>query len=356
MQDHIVASYGPDGRYTRHSEGAFLRLNDGRILFVYSRFTGTYSDAAPCGLASCYSADEGETWSEPTELLSASMYNTKNIMSVSLMRMQNGDVGLFYGVKAAPNSNRMMLSRSRDEGRTFYKHTECTLPDRPAYYVLNNDRVERLSSGRLIMPLAYHRGGYEPGSKDYHWDGRGWGVFLYSDDDGETWKEAPDVVFPPFTDTDAGLQEPGVIEKQGGILWAYFRTDKMYQYEAFSMDEGLHWTEAQPSRFTSPTSPLKIKRHPETGDLYAVWNPIPNYNGRYTSKAGWGRTPIVWAVSHDDGVTWSENHIIEDGPEHGYCYPAIFFTGDGAMLVAYCAGGPEDGICLARLTIKKIAI
>ena len=356
MQDHIVVSYGPDERYSRHSEGAFLRLKDGRILFVYSRFTGNYHDAAPCGLASSYSWDEGETWSEPRQLLSASMYNTKNIMSVSLMRMQNGDVGLFYGVKATPTCNRKMLSLSSDEGETFYKHIECTLPDRPAYCVLNNDRVERLSTGRIIMPLAYHRGGSDPESDNYYFDGRGVAVFLYSDDDGATWQEAPDIVFAPFTGSNTGLQEIGVIEKKDGTLWGYSRTDKMYQYEFFSFDGGLHWTQAQPFRFTSPRSPLKIKRHPETGDLYAVWNPIPNYNGRYTSKAGWGRTPIVWAVSHDDGVTWSENHTIEDDPEHGYCYPAIFFTKDGGMLVAYCSGGQEDGICLARLTIKKIAI
>ena len=356
MQDHIVVSYGPDDRYSRHSEGAFLRLNDGRILFVYSRFTGTYSDAAPCGLVSSCSSDEGETWTEPRQLLSASMYNTKNIMSVSLMRMQNGDVGLFYGVKATPTCNKKMLSLSNDEGETFYKHIECSLPDRPAYCVLNNDRVERLSSGRIIMPLAYHRGGHSLGPDKYYFDGRGVAHFLYSDDDGATWQEAPDIVFAPFTGSNTGLQEIGVIEKKNGALWGYSRTDKMYQYEFFSFDGGLHWTKAQPSRFTSPRSPLKIKRHPETGDLYAVWNPIPNYNDRYVSKAGWGRTPIVWAVSHDDGLTWSENHNIEDDSEHGYCYPAIFFTKDNAMLVAYCAGGPEDGICLARLTVKKIAI
>ncbi len=351
MKDHIVAAFPPNKTYTRHSEGAFLRLKDGRILFVYSRFTGNFGDDAPSDLVALWSADEGETWTEPVVAISASMYNTENVMSVSLMRMRNGDVGLFYIVKQSPGISRILLSRSNDEGATWYRHVECSLPDRPGYYVLNNDRVERLSTGRLVIPLAYHRGngaGYT--------DGRSAACFLYSDDDGETWKEAPDLVYPPFTGSRSGLQETGVVEKNDGTLWGYNRTDKMYQYEFFSFDGGMHWTEAQPSRFTSPCSPLKIKRKPETGDLYAVWNPIPNYNGRYTSKAGWGRTPIVWAVSHDDGDTWSENHIIEDGPENGYCYPAIFFTKDGAMLVSYCSGGPEDGICLAKQTIMKIAI
>ena len=64
----------------------------------------------------------------------------------------------------------------------------------------------------------------------------------------------------------------------------------------------------------------------------------------------------MWAVSKDDGVTWSELHEIENEDGHGYCYPALFFTKDNAMLCAYCAGGSEDGICLAKLNVMKIAL
>ncbi len=356
MQNHIVASFGPDDRFSRHSEGAFLRLKDGRIFFAYSRFIGGHSDDSPSDLAAAWSSDEGETWSEPVTILRASEHGAKNVMSVSLLRMQNGDLGMFYIVKQAPSVNRLFLARSSDEGRTFYRRVECTLPDRPGYYELNNDRVERLQSGRILLPLALYRGGYEHGSASIYWDSRACMNFLYSDDDGETWQEARDFIYPPFPRSRSGLQEVGALEKKNGVVWAYARTDMMYQYESFSMDGGNTWTQAQPSRFTSPESPMKLKRRPETGDIFAVWNPAPNYNGRGRFPAGWGRTPIVWAVSHDDGASWSESHVIEAGPENGYCYPAMFFTNDGAMLAAYCAGGPEDGICLTRLNICKIAI
>jgi len=355
MQNHIVASFAPDATFTRNSEGAFIRLNDGKILFAFSRFTGSQSDAAPSDLYGIISADEGETWSEPELLISASLYGIKNIMSVSLLRMNNGDIGMFYCTKASPGVNRHMLSRSNDEGKTWYKHVECTLPDRPAYYVFNNDRVIRLQSGRLIMPLSYHRGGYSIDGGAY-FDGRAVGVIVYSDDDGETWAEAPDTLFPPFANSGSGMQELGAVEKKNGVVWAYARTDMMYHYESYSFDGGMHWLRPQPSRFTGPCSPLQIKRNDLTGDLYAVWNPIPVYNGRETSKAGWGRIPLVWAVSKDDGVTWSEPHEIENEDGHGYCYPALFFTKDNAMLCAYCAGGSEDGICLAKLNVMKIAL
>ena len=343
---HIV----PDEIYTRHSEGAFLTLKDGSILFAYSRFHHGLYDESPCDIVSITSRDGGRTWSEAYILVSAEEFGVENVMSASLMRMQNGDVGLFYIVKKHPNRSMIMLSRSSDEGRTFYKHVECTAEFIPTSYVLNNDRAVRLESGRILLPLACHRGGVTVSGRAFY-DYRANVAFLYSDDDGETWQSFPYTI-PGAHNTVSGLQEPGVIELKSGVLWAYFRTDAMYQYESYSVDGGLRWTDAQPSRFTSPLSPMKIARDPETEALIAVWNPIPRYNGR---KCGYSdRTPIVWAISRDDGRTWSEPVSLDDDFDRGYCYPAIHFLGNGEMLVSYCSGGPDNGSILGRTTIRRV--
>ncbi len=351
----VVKVFSPDEVYTRHSEGDFLRLKDGRILFAYCRFKGSYSDEAHCELAACWSSDEGETWTEPVTLIDPSKYGVENIMSLSLMRMANGDLGLYYLVKVQPNHSRIMLSRSNDEGKTFYSHVECSDPNKPFYYVVNNSRIERLRSGRLVIPAAFHRG-TKGADGSWYMDMRSTVTFFLSDDDGMTWRESKDMIYPSFNDTDSGLQEPGLFETNAGGLHAYFRTDKQVQYESFSVDGGVHWSVAQPSRFSAPCSPLEIVRNPKDDALYAVWNPIPNYVGREQSRAGWGRTPLVCAISQDDGGSWSEPTVLADDPEHGYCYPAVFFTEDGCMMVAYCSGGTESGICLAQLSIQKVPV
>lgn len=350
----VVCDLTPDRIYTRHSEGSFLRLKDGRILFIYSRFTATAEDYAPCDLVAVESADEGESWSEPRTAVAASLFGVQNVMSVTLMRMADDAVGLFFIVKLAGGLSNIMLGRSYDEGQTFGGYTVCSDALGPAYYVLNNDRVIRLQSGRILIPLARHDVLLKDGQPVYNPCSEA--CFAYSDDDGATWQASPVVIRAPFSNTETGLQENGAVELLDGTIWAYSRTDQGRQYEYFSRDGGIRWTEARPSVFTSPISPMTIVRHPVTKALHAVWNPVPLDRSKPTPKAGWGRTPLVCAVSADEGRTWSEPLVLESDPERGYCYPGVFFTGDGCMLVSYCCGGPEEGVCLARTAIRKVPV
>jgi hypothetical protein len=58
----VVLELGPSAGNPRNSEGAFIDLPDGRLLFVYSRFIGdSNADDAPSCIASRYSGDGGET-------------------------------------------------------------------------------------------------------------------------------------------------------------------------------------------------------------------------------------------------------------------------------------------------------
>jgi hypothetical protein len=343
----------------RNSEGAFIGIEDGGILFAYSRFTGPNGgDDADCDIAAVTSYDNGESWSEPRVIVRASDFGVQNLMSVSALRMKNGDTGLFFLVKENAGPTEFALALSNDGGRGFYEAKRCSRNFIEGYYVVNNDRAERLSDGRIVLPAAFHRLTNDP---DHHrimrFDGSGTGFFFISDDDGRSFYQAKGrIVLDETAYSDTGIQEPGLIERTDGVLWVYARTDRGFQYESFSFDGLRSFTPVRQSRFTSPASPMKIKRNPATGILYSVWNPIPNYNGRPLSSAGWGRTPLAIAKSTDDGLSWSPLRLLEDDEERGYCYPAIYFTGDGCLLVAYCRGGAEDGMCLCRLGIKKIKL
>jgi hypothetical protein len=357
---NVVYELGPGRDNPRNSEGAFINLVDGRVLFVFSRFRGeTGHDDAPSDLAAVLSTDNGASWSPPGVVVSAREHEARNVMSVSLLRMNDGSIGLFYGVRMGADDIRVHLRLSSDEGQTWSEARPCMHP--PGYFVVNNDRVVRLSTGRIIIPAAFHRNGFDSFDPDrrVRFDRRAVDVFFLSDDDGATWWEADTKCAMPFSrNCRSGLQEPGVVELGNGVLWAFARTDLGRQYEMFSLDWGESWTPPEPSRFTGPQSPLSVKREPQSGALVAVWNPIPNYNGRaQTHRGAWtgGRTPLVLATSTDDGASWNNELLLEDDADSGYCYTAIHFV-DGAVLLGYCAGSAEDGGCLNRLRIRRLPL
>ncbi len=332
----------------RNSEGAFLTLDNGTIMFAYSKFIGKdAADHATSQIYVVYSYDDGETFTDGRTILTCEEEAAINIMSVSLMHMDNGDIGLFYLVRETRSRMRMFLIRSSDFGKNWGERVLCTPVD--GVLVVNNDRVTRLSNGDIIIPAASH-----PLAAD-GFDERAEVCCFYSQDDGRTWEQAAGKCSMAYTNNStSGLQEPGLLEIKPGILWGWARTDLGRQYEMFSYDYGRTWSPCQPSRFTSPKSPLSMKKDAE-GIIYAIWNPIPEYNGRKKIEGIFlgGRTPYVIAMSRDGGKTFSEPVAFETEEDSGYCYCAIHFHKD-SMLLAYCAGGVEDRNCLTRCRIRKI--
>lgn len=354
----VVLNLGPSAGNPRNSEGAFLDLKDGRILFAYSRYIGdSVATASPCCIAVKYSNDYGDTWSEDEVVVESGNYGIVNAMSVSLMRMLDGQIGLFYLIRRARNDVRLHISRSSDEGKTW-SEAQCVIPGL-GYYITNNDRVVRLSTGRLVVPAAYHKMSGETTEYDElksKNDSRAIAHFFLSDDDGRSWREAQSYCALQAPRSKTGLQEPGVVELNNGALWAWARTDLGCQYEMFSHDGGESWTQAAPSPFISPCSPLSMKRWPRYDCLLAVWNPIPKYQTRRIAPYTSGRTPLIGAISRDEGRTWVDAFSLEtEEGRGGYCYTAIHFVED-TVLLAYCAGMPEDRSPLARLKIRKVKL
>lgn len=346
-----VLELAPGPNNPRNSEGAFLKLKDGRLIFCWSKYTGDdYADYATADIAAIFSDDGGDSWYGERILFSHSEFDKpdnkcKNIMSVSLMRMADEAVGLFFLIRDSKANMALWLFRSYDECETFDKGVRCT--GQTGYYVTNNDRVLRLKSGKIIVPANYHRvinGVFDQPSL---------GSVYISDDDGASFYQGGTFSLESDIENGVGLQETGVIELDDGRLWAFSRTRLGRQYGCFSSDSGITWTKPAPSYFTGPCSPLSIKRN-SLGKYLAVWNPVPKYNGRSFSAWSNGRTPLVCAVS-DDGINWSDTVLIDgDSEDAGYCYTAIHFEGDN-LLLAYCAGGQSDKHCLCKIRIKKLS-
>ena len=359
MNGKIICELLPNETNTRNSEGAFITLKNNDILFAYSRYGAQPGDNAAANLYGMISRDNGESFGEPFPLCMAKEFGADNLMSVSFLRMQNDDIGMFFLAKSKTDQCICYLMRSADEGKTWGEPVLCSDPE--GYFVVNNDRALRLADGTVIVPSALHKteSAFDENGKQYvscmH---PGELYFFVSEDDGRSFhtrKAHPSVFTTPYCNS--GLQEPCLTELHDGSLWCLSRTGYGSQYELFSKDQGKSWTEARPSYFTSPCSPLCMKRLSDDR-LLAIWNPIPLYNGRKEKIDGmWtgARTPLAAAASTDDGKTFSDYTLLETDEERGFCYTAIHELSDGSLLLAYCAGGVEDKSTLCRLRIRKLS-
>lgn len=330
---------GPDN--PRNSEGSFVTLKDGRILFVYSRYTGnSSSDHAPAYLAGRYSSDGGKTWSDKDEVI-VTQEGNMNVMSVSLLRLQNGTIAMFYLRKNSTVDCIPVVRFSTDEAKSWTAPIDC-ITDQKGYFVLNNDRVIQLKDGRLMMAVARHSRPSEP-----RWQEAGALFAYYSDDNGKTWVPGKQVPAPGGVIT----QEPGLVALKNGKVMMYIRASGGTQYASYSDDRGASWSEAAPYNLKSPLSPATIERIPATGDLLAVWNHNDGTDPLIKGK----RTPLTVAVSKDDGKSWQKMTNIETDTDGWYCYIAIHFY-KKSVLLSYCAGSQKARTHLSVTDISRFNI
>ena len=350
----------------RNGEGSFLRLKDGRILYAYTKYYGEgYDDSHQAYIAACYSSDEGETWSEP-EMFFDKAEDDMNIMSVSLLRMENGDLGFFYGQKIMLDGYhvaRPVLRRSSDEGKTF---SEPLVIIESGYNVGINDRVTRLKNGRIIFVSAdYGNCTYEEGV--YKFDLSGVLEVYYSDDDGRSFQKSP-ISIASSLNTPYGFTESGIFELPDGRLWLYARTGYGYQYQSFSFDGGVTWSVAEPNyKLTSPASPMLVRKAGKY--TLAILNPMP-WAGSFAYTSVWGvtvdRTPFVMAIDTEDGEGFVSRDFstkfgeflpfikhccyIEDDRNESYCYPAMIEVEDGILVAYYHSNGSGANLSSGKIT------
>ena len=120
----------------RNGEGSVVALRDGRLLMAWTKFTGPH-DHSQGEIYGRYSLDDGFTWGEP--FLLQKNIGQCNVMSVSFLRLSNGDLLLGHGIKNHESLDcHMFVKRSHDDGKTWSEHVNATPEE--GYIGANNDR------------------------------------------------------------------------------------------------------------------------------------------------------------------------------------------------------------------------
>lgn len=318
----------PDENSTRHSEGDLIRLRDGSLFLAWTRFvSGVGGDHDPASIVGARVVDPASDWPPPRVLVEST--DGLNVMSVTLRRLGDGRLALFYLNKHSLQDCRPVVRFSMDEAVSWSSPVAIIDPDDVGYDVLNNDRVLECADGALVLAVARHAGAGV--GEDF--DPRGRLRCHRSEDGGRTWTAG---AWVPRVE-EVALQEPGLFETATGLC-LFARTDAGTQYLARSTDGGRHWSTPEPWTLRSPLSPATIERLPD-GDLLAIWNE-PGPEVVDPSRAP--RTPLVAARSSDDGASWGPRQVLLDDPDGWYCYAALMVE-DERMFLVTCAGDRRTG-------------
>lgn len=184
-----------DAKYVRHSEGSAVELKDGRLLLVWTEFTKGEgdSDFFPARLVAKTSKDGGRNWAdyrvvakpEPGEI---------SAFSPNLLRLKDGRLLFVYMryTSFAKSKNKYppattVAMVSEDDGKSFTR-LATILTEQPI--TVCSHSLKQLASGRILIPL--NRDLSKKGEPD-HWEA---GI-AYSDDLGKTWKQSDDWVDAP---------------------------------------------------------------------------------------------------------------------------------------------------------------
>jgi len=308
----------------RGMPGDIVELQDGCLQMVYTHG----------GIASRISDDRGLTWSEESILLPDPPVQGR-YCHPSFLRLPDGDLLLsyIYNSGTTPYFGQNYYRRSADDGSTW--GDQLLLTAQGGYVIMHNDKLRQLANGRIIAPAEYKK--HRPSEAD-HSDYAV--IVFYSDTDGYSWKASEnDIDVLPHEG-----QEPHVAELKDGRLLLLFRTYSGCVGRSYSEDKGETWSAGEllwDLPMSKRASAITVDRIPSTGDLLLI---------RCTGEGGGEgryRTPLVAAISKDEGETWTCERTIGDDLEDDYGYQSVTFIDDMVILSFH----QRDGLHVARIQI-----
>src|SRR5437764_758931 len=135
--------------FPRYSEADVIELTDGRLLLAVGRKSGS-DDFAPSTIIGYFSRDGGLSWDDRPQEIQGAFDDVGGLFSVSLCRSPRG-IHLFFLARGPDphRDTRVYQILSTDEGTTWGKPVRVS--QRDGYHIVNNARVIRISTGRMIV-------------------------------------------------------------------------------------------------------------------------------------------------------------------------------------------------------------
>lgn len=305
-----------DPRWRHSHASTLLSQPDGSLLTAW--FAGTAEGAADTAIWLARREPDETVWGIPTVVLDADVAHWNPVLA------HGPDRTTWLFAKRGPHISTWStwVLTSTDQGRTWGDPRELVPGDQGGRGPARNPPL-MLPDGTWLAPSS---------TEVWHPRPR-WDAFVdRSTDGGSTWTAVP---IPLDHDglTGAGVIQPALWSSGERVL-ALLRSSEGTAYRSVSDDRGITWSQAQPSSLPNNNSGLAVLAL-DDGTVVCAHNP--------TSGDWAARCPLVLSVSTEDGRSWHESVVVEDGAtpvdEHADRVPSLpvpgaFAPADGGVATA----------------------
>lgn len=170
-------------------------------------------------------------------------------------------------------------------------------------------------------PIVLSNGVWIAGASYENKEKKLWDVFVdRSEDNGKNWSASPYLLLNREEIKGAGVIQPTLWESKPGIVHMLVRSTGGTICRSDSKDFGKTWSQLYKIDLPNPNSGIDITKLSD-GTLALLYNP---------DEKDWGsRGTLNLAISYDNGQTWAKKIKIEEGePKDEFSYPAIISYGD----------------------------
>ncbi len=299
--------------------GGMIPMPGGRLRFFYSDL----DEEGRCCLFSLDSFDDGISWETPRFCF---RFETEQaVTGLNAVSLRDGAIAAFFLTDVSDRRSALCVRKSYDGGSKWTTPEDCAVFQGRRNML--GGRMLRVRSSQLILPFS-------TAVPDTEALGQQQMVSHYlSDDDGASWQLARVPISFTCRHSCAGLTYPMAVECAEGALLGFSATSVGRQYEYASRDGGNTWSQAQPSFFTAPMTPMHMIGIQDGRYLVAAVNPVPDFgpSERYLQ----GRLALFCASTAN--LQWGKPLILENvAPDSNYvCLDPYLFSSGKALVVVY---------------------
>ena len=329
---------GKEREFDSAHASTLVQLEDGTILAAW--FGGSWEKGNDVAI---WLSRRKEKWEKPrkvADVRGVAMWNPV------LFQRTDGTVLLFYKVGETIPVWKTWVIESRDGGVTFSEPKELVKGDTQGGRGPVKNKPIRLKDGTILAPASL--------------EGNTWDAFVdISKDEGITWEKSEmvpvrragydihmvDRPYNPHYLYGKGMIQPTLWQDEAGDVHMLARTTSSRIFRSDSKDGGRTWCLAYDTGLPNNNSGIDLVKS-ENGMLILVYNPRENLPNYYKGP----RTPLVVAISKDNGSSFAEFAVLED-QNGNYCYPSVICGKDKEILITYTWN--RETIVFCRLVYEE---